>query len=145
MRLITSLAQAAIGYNSERGDVVTIQNLGFAREVEPVEAPPTALGKIQKTIGPYETVLRYAGLLVLFGVVYLLMIRPIQKKALAAPLADLVDPMLLPEGSEDHVLKDPQVTSALRAATLKKQLSAFVAAEPENSTTAVRVWLKDSK
>jgi flagellar M-ring protein FliF len=147
LRLIASLAQAAIGYNSERGDVVTIQNLAFAHDAEPAEVPPSALGKVQKTLEQYESMLRYGGLLLLFGLVYLLMIRPIQKKALASPLAVLSDPMLLPEPeeSEANTLKDPLVTAALRAATLKKQLTAFVAAEPENSTTAVRAWLKDSK
>jgi len=84
---------------------------------------------------------------VLFGLVYLLMIRPIQKKALASSNQSLVDPLMLPvaEGGNAFALNDPHVASALRAATLKKQLSAFVEAEPKNSTTAVRAWLKDGK
>jgi len=61
MKLIAALAQAAIGYNSERGDVVSIQNLAFARDAEPAEVPPTAIGQVQKAIGPYESVLRYGG------------------------------------------------------------------------------------
>jgi flagellar M-ring protein FliF len=147
MKLIAALAQAAIGYNSDRGDVVSLQNLSFVRDEEPAEVPPSALGKMQKTLGPYEAVLRYGGLAVLFGLVYLLMIRPIQKKALASPTNALVDPLMLPIPGSDEALalKDPLVTSALRAATLKKQLTAFDEAEPENSTTAVRAWLKDGK
>jgi len=147
MKLIAALAQAAIGYSSERGDVVSIQNLTFARDAEPVEVPPTPMAKMEKTLGPYEAILRYAGIAVLFLLVYLLMIRPIQKRALASPPKSLADSLMLPvpEAEDTLTLKNALVTSALRAATLKKQLTAFVEAEPENSTTAVRAWLKDGK
>lgn len=147
MKLITELAQAAIGYNSERGDVVSIQNLAFAHSEEPAEAPPTPIGKLQKTIAPYQTPLRYAGLFLLFGLVYLLMLRPIQKKALANTVEMQIAAPMLPSTEVTDTLgnHDLLVASALRTATLKKQLTEFVQSEPENSTTAVRAWLRDGK
>ena len=147
MKLIGDLAQAAIGFNGTRGDVVSIQNLAFDRG-DPIEdAPLNAVGKLQKNLSPYATALRYAGILVLFALVYLLMIRPVQKKALAAPVAGPAEPPMLPGGDSVPALAahESDVILGLRAATLKKQLSDFVQAEPESSTTIVRAWLREAK
>jgi flagellar M-ring protein FliF len=147
MKLITELAQAAIGFSSARGDVVSIQNLAFNREVPAEEIPLNALGKVQKNLSPYASLLRYAGLFVLFALVYLLMIRPIQKKALASPVGVPVGPPMLPtvEGTNALVIPESAAIAGLRAAALKKQLSEFVQAEPESSTTLVRAWLRETK
>jgi flagellar M-ring protein FliF len=147
MKLIGDLAQAAIGFNSTRGDVVSIQNLAFDRG-DPIEdVPLNAIGKFQKNLSPYATPLRYAGLLVLFALVYLLMIRPVQKKALAAPPELPAEAPMLPGGDGVHAIATPEsdVILGLRAAALKKQLSEFVQAEPESSTTIVRAWLREAK
>jgi flagellar M-ring protein FliF len=147
MKLIGELAQAAIGYNSVRGDVVSVRNLAFEREEEPVELPPTVVDKVQKSLEPYGTAFRYAGMVLLFALVYLLMVRPIQKKALAGDVDLSMAARQLPgQAAEQTALpeQDPALLK-LRSSTLKKQLTALVQAEPETSTTAVRAWLKDAK
>jgi flagellar M-ring protein FliF len=91
----------------------------------------------------YSAVIRYASLMFLFLIVYLLMLRPIQKRALA-PLKALplnhVPAQLQPEAT---TFPESAASIAQRSLILKKQLTDFVLAEPETSTTAVRAWLRE--
>ena len=145
LKLIGELAQAAIGFNSARGDVVSIQNLSFDRpETEEVQAP-TIVEKARKDLTDYSFVLRYAVLLGLFVLVYLLTIRPIQKRILSIPNSLLVShrpPVQVPAAEEEPVI-EPASSFAKRSVVLKKQLAEFVQAEPESSTIAVRAWLRE--
>jgi flagellar M-ring protein FliF len=144
LKLISDLAQAAIGFNSARGDVISVQNLTFDRAA-PMDLPAaTFVDKARKGIDDYSAVFRYAGLVTLFLLVYMLAIRPIQKRALAAPnplLAASRVPMAVEP--EPGALAESAGHLALRSQMLKKQLAEFVRAEPESSTTAVRAWLRE--
>jgi flagellar M-ring protein FliF len=93
----------------------------------------------------YSSVIRYAALLVLFMLVYLLMIRPIQKRALTAPNPLLLAAKHAPVSTEpeEEIKRDSSAVIAQRSLVLKKQLAEFVKAEPESSTTAVRAWLRE--
>jgi flagellar M-ring protein FliF len=142
LQMISETAQAAIGFNSARGDVISVKNLTFDRA--PVEdLPPTTLvDQVKKGITDYSSLIRYAALLVLFLLVYMLMIKPIQKRALATPIP-------LP-ASRAPVPADPELGANQAAASLaqrngqlKKQLVEFVKAEPASSSTAVRAWLQE--
>jgi flagellar biosynthesis/type III secretory pathway M-ring protein FliF/YscJ len=89
-------------------------------------------------------VVRYAGLLFLFLLVYALMVRPLQKRVLATsnPLlaASQIPVQLEPDAAS---LPESAASVAQRSLILKKQLTEFVQAEPETSTTAVRAWLRE--
>ena len=144
LKLITDLAEAAIGYNSARGDVMSVQNLAFDHAA-PVDLPAaTFVEKARKGIDDYSSVFRYAGLVILFLLVYQLAIKPIQKRALAPP-----DPLLIAQRAvntpqaEAAAVAETASAMALRSQALKKQLADFVRAEPESSTTAVRAWLRE--
>jgi flagellar M-ring protein FliF len=145
LKLISELAQAAIGFNDARGDVISVQNLSFDRGPAPVDIPPASFAdRTRKGLNDYSSVVRYAALLLLFLLVYLLMLRPIQKRALAAHSS-------LPAALRAAVLAEPEagatsesaVALGLRSQVLKKQLAEFVRAEPETSTNAVRAWLRE--
>jgi flagellar M-ring protein FliF len=144
LKLISELAQAAIGFNGARGDVISVQNLAFDH-VEAAElTPPTLVERTAKGLNDYAEVVRYAGLLVLFLLVYMLMIRPIQKRALATPIPVLAAnraPVFAEP--ESGTLVETAASMTNRSLILKKQLADFVRAEPESSTTAVRAWLQE--
>ncbi len=145
MKLIGDLAQAAIGFNSVRGDVVSIENLSFDRPAAADLGPATFVDQARKGLNDYSFVLRYAVLLGLFVLVYLLTIRPIQKRILSIPNSLLVSshaPAQLPHEEEEPTL-EPASSLARRSVMLKKQLAEFVQAEPESSTIAVRAWLRE--
>jgi len=142
MKLISELAQAAIGFDSTRGDVVSVENLTFDHAAVEDTAPVGFAERARKGLSDYAMVVRYGVLLVLFVLVYFLMIRPIQKRAFAAlPLVDALPTAV--GATETPALPDNSAILAERALLLKKQLSDFVQAEPENSTTAVRAWLRE--
>jgi flagellar M-ring protein FliF len=144
LKLISEIAQAAIGFNSARGDVISVQNLSFDRPVAAEFPPVTFADKARKGLNDYSSVVRYAGLLVLFLLVYLLMLRPIQRRALATP-----HPMQIAGGAsvsaapESAAIAESAADLTLRSAALRKQLAEFVKAEPESSTNAVRAWLRE--
>jgi len=77
--------------------------------------------------------------------VYVLMIRPLQKRAFAATIAEL--PVIAPVSEPVDLERAAELASeakiAERSLVLKKQLTDFVKAEPESSTTAVRAWLRE--
>ena len=79
LKTISDLAQAAIGFNSARGDVISVQNLSFDRPVAADIPPITFVDKARKGINEYSVIFRYAGMAVLFLMVYMLMLRPIQR------------------------------------------------------------------
>ena len=144
LQRISELAQAAIGFNSARGDVISVQNLTFDRAEAMDLVPPTMIDKARKGLNDYSSEVRYAGLLVLFLLVYLLMIRPIQKRVLTVQ-GPMLPPARLPEGIEDGVGATSQSTINLtqRNLALKKQVADFVRTDPESSTTAVRAWMHE--
>jgi flagellar M-ring protein FliF len=144
LKTISEIAQAAIGFNSARGDVISVQNLSFDHPVAAEIPPITFADKARKGIKDYSSVFRYAGMLVLFLLVYMLMLRPIQKRALAATnplLANSSVPLIAQ--AEVGATGETAVSLALRSQALRKQLADFVQAEPESSTNAVRAWLRE--
>jgi flagellar M-ring protein FliF len=144
LKNISDLAQAAIGFNSARGDVISVENLSFDHGIPVEVAPATLAEQAKKGIDDYSSVVRYGVLLALFFLVYMLTIRPIQKRVLAGP-----NPLLAAANAQAR--KEPEIapvpeTNAMlqqRSQVLKKQLAEFVKAEPESSTTAVRAWLRE--
>jgi flagellar M-ring protein FliF len=144
LRMITELAQAAVGFNSDRGDVISVQNLAFDRPAVDGPEPLTLVDRIRKAMTDLAGVIRYAALLALFILVYLLMIRPIQKRALATPVPELAVVNAQTLGSPDEAGPAPVDDSLTqRSIALKKQLAEFVLAEPESSTNVVRAWLRE--
>src|SRR5581483_5341023 len=81
MKQIEQLAQAAIGVDAQRGDLLAVENLSFQQD--PVEAPPAPnFGERWKhKIEPWTWALRYSGVLALFLVVYWLVLRPVTRQA----------------------------------------------------------------
>jgi len=144
LKLIGELAQAAIGFDSSRGDVVSIQNLSFDHPEAAEPAPVTLVEKAQKGLTDYSSIIRYAVLLGLFALVYLLTIRPIQKRILSIPNSMLTASRApVQVATEEEPMLEPASSLARRSVVLKKQLAEFVQAEPESSTIAVRAWLRE--
>jgi flagellar M-ring protein FliF len=146
LKTISELAQAAIGFNGARGDVISVQNLAFERPVVADLPPITFAEKARKGINDYASVIRYAGMMALFLLVYVLMLRPIQKRALAAaPQNQLLATGRASAATEADAaaIGETAANLALRSQALRRQLAEFVKAEPESSTNAVRAWLRE--
>lgn len=152
MKQIESLAKAAVGFDMQRGDQFSLENISFLLLPVDLPAPP---GKIQKLVNYAERwtgLLRYAGLLVLFAVVYLLLLRPVKKQVLHI----LGHPgTALPPGTGATVAalapalvgNIPDSTSGLPAVTeavaLKKELVARVKDDPRAAGRVVETWMRE--
>ncbi len=145
LKQLQDLAAAAIGLDTARGDILTIEDMSFDQPVA-AEVPPVSAGeRVRKALNDYAVAIRYGSLLTLFLLGYLLMVRPVQKRALggakelpqpvAVPLLADVEPMQLPPAHPGD--------EALRSGALKEQLVQMVKAKPENSTRAVQAWLRE--
>jgi flagellar M-ring protein FliF len=145
LKLIEDLAQAAIGFNSARGDVISVQNLSFERGPAEEDQPVTLVDQARKSLNDYSSAVRYGAIFFLFLLVYLLAIRPLQKRALAVPEKPVVAPATIASLRTEPEFAVPETPASLaqRSQTLKKQLAEFVKAEPESSTTVVRAWLRE--
>jgi flagellar M-ring protein FliF len=77
------LVLAAVGFNEQRGDVVTIENVAFYSESRPEEPQPamTWYTKWQAYLLP---AMKYGAFLFLFLLIYLVFFRPIRKRVFQA-------------------------------------------------------------
>lgn len=148
LKQIEQLAQAAIGIDTTRGDVLTVQNLSF--DQTPVEAPvkPSVVEKVRVTLSDWSSVVRYAALILLFLLAYVLLLRPLKKqlmttfRELPAAISAKNKPVAgvdLPAGQELSQLPPEQQ----RSITLKKQLLQKATAEPQATSKLIQAWIHE--
>jgi flagellar M-ring protein FliF len=77
------LVLAAVGYDAQRGDVVTIENVPFYSESKPEEPQPATPWYVKRQVYLFPA-MKYGSLLILFILVYFIIFRPIRKKAFQA-------------------------------------------------------------
>jgi flagellar M-ring protein FliF len=159
MKQIEELAKAAIGFDQQRGDLFSLQNIAFTQP--PVEMPAPE-GKFQRLLVFAERwtgMLRYVGLAVLFALVYLLILRPVKKQMIAllqAPLhhglpvsnaAGGTAAALAAEGSVAGLPKPADSVSleVQEAVALKKAVVSKVNADPEAASRLIQNWLRESE
>jgi flagellar M-ring protein FliF len=156
MKQIGQLAAAAIGISAERGDLLSIENLSFQRAAREDLPAPARLERFRAVLMQWTGLLRYAGIVLLFFIVYGLVLRPVKKQVIAAfrelpqrvskgakelagisaaPEGDLALGMVLPAATEQ----------GQRAAVLKKQLTDKIKAEPTAASRLVQSWIRESK
>jgi flagellar M-ring protein FliF len=149
MKQIEQLAQAAIGVDSQRGDLLAVENLSFQQEPVETPGPPNAAERLKHRIEPWTWALRYGGLAALFLVVYWLVLRPVTKQAAAAfrELPGKIAQRLAPPSPEAGELAEnagPEM-GGKRAAQLKKLLAERVKAEPETTSRLVQGWIEQEE
>jgi len=158
MKQIEELAKAAIGFDAQRRDLFSLQNISFVQAPPEVVAP---VGKVQKVMGFVERwtgVLRYAALLLIFLLVYALVLLPVQKQVMGilkspgnaalggGQTAGLLTAGaggtqgLVGGGSADEVAAG-EVSDTIR---LKKQLVSKVKADPESASKLLQNWVRET-
>ncbi len=166
MAQLRSLAMAAIGFNAQRGDQLTVQDIRF--QLPPAAAPkaPNLSDRMHAFSANWAPELRDAGLLILFLLAYLLLFRPLQKVLVASlsrepALGAKAAPPALGQAARAGLPGDASAAAANGAAALplaaeaarpaehlqrmddlKQQLMATVKKEPEASARLVRHWIR---
>jgi len=165
MKQLDDLVRAAIGFNATRGDELSLQNVSF--EIPPVENPvvPTRVERTLRVLTPWIGVLRYAGLFLLFLLVYALVLRPVKNQVLATiraiPEKRELSAQAIAAGQgvaggetgtkatttaelESELQRELAEMSSevTRAVVLKKHLVERIKKEPENSTRLIQSWVR---
>jgi flagellar M-ring protein FliF len=144
---IKDLAQEVIGFDAKRGDSISVQDMSFGTDAANLEMPaPTWTTRVQKTVTDYSSILRPVSLLLLFVVVYLFMLRPIQKHVLSTPQIAARSDAALPASQADMVaMHAPELGAGgtVRAAQLKEQTVEMIRQKPVHTARAVQAWLRE--
>jgi len=151
MKQFEQLARAAIGVDTQRGDVLAVENISFQELPLETILPPSKSERWRRLLEPWAWMLRYVGVAALFLVVYALILRPVKQQALAAfrglpgklvarqpqPLSASGVPLPIDAGTP--------IPDAQRAHHLKKMLSEKVKAEPAAASRLVESWVKEDR
>jgi flagellar M-ring protein FliF len=80
LRQVTQLARAALDIDASRGDTIEVQSIPFAQT--PVETPeaPSLPTQVVNVVQRWISLVRYAGIGLLFLVVYMLVLRPLRRQ-----------------------------------------------------------------
>jgi flagellar M-ring protein FliF len=167
MKKYKELVAAAIGFNPNRGDQLTVENVSFEGETELVEKPTF----IEKQAPIIMTALRYLIVPIVFIILYLLFLRPVQKSVLASwQPAEAPDgarsvarlpsgvqtPMTLKQfeaqlsgaPGQDPGMPMDEYTPASTPAKMdmiRKRVVEHAQSDPEAVARLVRVWLSDER
>jgi flagellar M-ring protein FliF len=148
LKSIEEIAKASVGFDSARGDILTVQNIGF--QVVPVETPtpPTRVEKVRSLLMDWSSYVRIAALLLLFVVTYLLVLRPVKQQFIHAlnssasrgrsELASYDAAALSPESN------NPGMGSS-DVRQLKDDISVRVKQEPVSASRLVQSWIRENE
>jgi flagellar M-ring protein FliF len=148
LQQIQELAKAAIGIDTNRGDILTVQNLSFDQTPPETPVKPTVIEKVRTTIADWSSLVRYAALILLFLLAYALLLRPV-KKQLVQTFRDLPAAMAAKKPAVAGVdLAPGQEITALppeqqRSVQLKKQLLEKVNSEPLATSKLIQAWIHE--
>ena len=159
MKQLESLAKAAIGFDGQRGDEFSLENIAFTQPPAETLPAPGTLQRVLVFAERWTSLLRYAGLLVLFGIVYVLILRPV-KNRMVAILETPVQPQLVAAAAGemagqhgDHPSLAAIGAAALsggtpevrQAVALKKELAAKVKEDPQSASRLIQNWLREKE
>jgi flagellar M-ring protein FliF len=139
---LSSLAQAAIGFDASRGDVVTVQDLAFEgnRGETMPSGPVQALTKLEGS----PLLVKYLSLLIGLVVVLAFGVRPALKKAVSAArstpreLAGIDASGQTAQPRPESALPDP---SRVRAQEVFEQVSRQLKHEPAQTSRLLQSWI----
>src|SRR5271165_3061492 len=149
MKDIEQLARAAIGVDTQRGDVLAVENLSFQQTPGETLPPPSKTERWRLLLQPWAWALRYLGLAALFLVIYWLVLRPVKKQALAAfrelpgRVAGRLAPAAAGAGGAGTLEGAGIEEGGKRAGQLKRLLTEKVKAEPEAASRLVQGWVRE--
>ncbi|MDR3773508.1 MAG: flagellar basal-body MS-ring/collar protein FliF [Terracidiphilus sp.] len=147
---LTALAQAAVGFDAARGDMVTVQDLAFEdnRTLPPASLP----GQMLVTAENSPVLVKYAALLIGLLIVLALGVRPALRRARSGPAlaaksgARELAPGAATEGAATRqALKPPEPADLdpdrARAQEILEQVSGHLKREPSQSSRLLQSWI----
>jgi flagellar M-ring protein FliF len=144
LRNLTALAQAAVGFDSVRGDMLTVEDLAFDdnRAQPPVSLPVQVLAKAESS----PVVVKYVALLVGLLVLLAFGVRPALRRVRLAPAgAARGTARELPAGAAQPVLRPPEPVELdperIKAQEIFEQVTTHLKREPTQSSRLLQSWI----
>ena len=143
MKRITDLAQAAVGFDAVRGDVVSVEDMMF----EDHSAPEPGMGeRVLRSLSESQALLRYGTCLAALLLVLLLVVRPAIGKMKPAPLLEpgAGAAPALATGDEDSQLTPEQLTAEKQkqeAQSIFEHVTDHLRRDPVQSTRLLQSWI----
>jgi flagellar M-ring protein FliF len=135
---LTALAQAAVGFNAQRGDFLTVEDLAFD-ENRP-QPRPALLDRAMTTVHGAPELVRYGSMLLGLVVLTAFGIQPaLRRMAVQLPLA--AEPRPLPEVQAPAPLEPPQNPDRTRAQEILEQVAGHVKREPQQTSRLLQSWI----
>jgi flagellar M-ring protein FliF len=174
MKKYRDIVAAAVGFNADRGDKISVENISFEGDSD-LEKEPTFIERQGPII---VTGLRYIIIPVVFILIYLLFLRPVQKSIFAvwqpadgpktpqvvkalpqANTARLQTPMTLKQfeaqisgdtSAQDALAGSPEreimpLPSPSKMEMIRNRVVEHAQRDPETVARLVRIWLSDEK
>lgn len=129
------LVLAAVGYNQERGDVVTMENVPFYSDIRPEEPQPKVAWYARWYSQPQPYLLpamKYGSMILLFFLAYWFLFRPVHKKVFQAVSVPAIGPGELGEtvSISDAARALPGMKAAEELASSEGSAASLPEAEP---------------
>jgi flagellar M-ring protein FliF len=142
LRNLTALAQAAVGFDSSRGDLLTVEDLAF--DENRASPPGSAVSQAVSAAENSPLLLKYAALLLGMIVVMAFGVRPALRRAGSGLVAGRV-PAKLEAGATAAALSPPQspVPDAERVRTQQifDEVAQHMKKEPAQSSRLLQSWI----
>jgi flagellar M-ring protein FliF len=148
LKSIEEIAKASVGFDTARGDILTVQNISFQVVAPDVPAPPTRLEKTRTLLMDWIAYIRIAALLLLFAVTYMMVLRPVQRqliRSLNAPAQKDSARLASKGAAASPALPESDEMNQERPALtrLKDDIASRVKKEPVSASRLVQGWIRD--
>ena len=148
LRNLTALAQAAVGFDTTRGDLLTVEDLAFEenRTAQPASLP----GQVLATVENSPVLVKYAALLIGLLIVVAFAVRPALKgvRAVSAKPGTMAAKELPPgtEAAAQRVLNPAEPAEPdperIRVQEIFDQVSDHLKREPAQSSRLLQSWIQ---
>jgi flagellar M-ring protein FliF len=142
LKNLTALAQAAVGFDSSRGDVVTVQDLAF--EENRSQPAPSVPAQLLSKVEASPLLVKYLSLLIGLMAVLAFGVRPALKKA-AMELKGTPRELAGTGGAEHLALPKPDAAvpdpGHVRAQEIFQQVTSQLKQEPAQTSRLLQSWI----
>jgi len=145
LRNLTALAQAAVGFEAARGDLLQVEDLAF--EDNRLQQPVSLPGQLLATAEASPILIKYAALLAGLLMVVAFGVRPALRHARLGPSAKGAARELpgRAEAAEPRVLRPPEPAEVdperIKAQEIFEQVSGHLKREPTQSSRLLQSWI----
>ena len=143
LRNLTLLAQAAVGSDASRGDIVTVQGMSFEQNRN--EVAPSVSGQLLSRIQMWPDAMKYVSLLLGLIIVMTFGVRPALRQAMSTIKLKGTLPAGGPGGEQLAApeLAEPVVAdvSRMRAQQMFEKVSSQMRNEPTQSSRLLQSWI----